>query len=355
MAFLRSVSTALPENRIDQRRAIDALREWAQTTGKDRFPFDESKAIEIFENSGVKTRYSIEQVSDLLKPRDFGEKSRRYREAGCKLGRKAVEKIFREEDIDAGDIDLLITISCTGFTIPSLDAYLMNEFDFKPTTRRLPVSELGCSAGASALARSQDYLDGHPNHRVLILSVELCTLNFQANDPTRAQVISGALFGDGASAVILEGEQRVENEARPELRGYTNHFYQGTLDYMGYRNNERGVSILLSPKIPAHVKRRGVELIENFLGQWDLTASDVDHWIVHPGGRAIIDAVEAALDNNQTLNHSRRVLKKYGNLSSATVLFVLKSVLEASPSPGENGLIAAFGPGFNAELSWIEW
>lgn len=352
---IQSVATAEPDHAFDQAEALETAHRWLERHEPSERPFTPEKTATIFENAGVSRRHSILPPADLLEPRDFGDKSSHYEQAGLQLASRSLIRVLDEADLSPRDVDLLITVSCTGFTIPALDAHLLNEHDFPPSVRRLPIAELGCGAGASGIGRAFEYLQGHPNKTALVLSVELCTLNIHPSDPSRVQIVAGAMFGDGSAGLVLSGsETDVPGSAGFEVLDYETHFFQNTLNYMGYDNNDRGMKIKLSPKIPAHVKRYAPEVIENFLDGRNLGPDDINHWIVHPGGRAILDVLDDAYPSSD-LRHSRRVLDQFGNLSSATVLYVLRSVMKANPTPGDRALLMAFGPGFYADMVLLRW
>jgi len=340
---------------MTQKEAIKEIGAWLENQDTDELPFSLERFRSIFRNAGVEERRTVSSIDQMIQETGFGEKSRRFLKEAKPLAERAIRDASDQADLNLDQIDLFITVSCTGFTIPSLDAHLMNELNFGSDTRRLPIAELGCAGGASGLARAYDYLKAYPDATVLLLSTELCTINSQPADLTRAQIIAGALFGDGAAAVILSGEQN-RKAPKPHLAGYDSRFLQDTLNHMGYKNNEHGMSIMLSPKLPAEVKRSGGGIIETFLSEHDLVPGDIDHFVAHPGGRAILDALEETLDHGALdLRESRKILRNFGNLSSATILFVLDEILSNKPSLGDTGLFLAFGPGFNTDLGLLKW
>lgn len=349
-----SVATEEPEHAFNQDEALAAVREWLRRETDDP-PFSPEKTERVFRRAGVSRRYSVMPLPELLEPRDFGEKTTRYREAALPLARRAATGGLDRTPLNARDVDLFVSVSCTGFTVPALDAQLLNDMGFRPDVRRLPIAELGCGAGASGLGRAFDYLEGHPADAALVLAVELCTLNIHPSDPSRVQIVSGAMFGDGSAGAVLAGADREEvPSAGFQVLGYDTHFFENTIEYMGYDNTARGMKILLSPKIPAHVKRHAPGIIEGFLDRHDLLPADLDHWIVHPGGRAILDVLEEAYPSSD-LSASRRVLDRFGNMSSSTVLYVLREVIRGRPEPGDRALLMAFGPGFYADLLLLRW
>jgi alkylresorcinol/alkylpyrone synthase len=238
--------------------------------------------------------------------------------------------------------------------IPSLDAYLANTPGFSPHVKRLPVTELGCAAGAAALSRAFDYLCAFPAHTVLVVAVELPSLTFQVRDLSAANIISSALFGDGAAAVLLRGAAETN---KPRIIATESTLFPGTTDLMGFELKDSGLHIVLSPEIPEVVEAQVPQLLAHFLDRQGLLISDVTHFLLHPGGRRVLDGLAQCLGLSATQTRiSRAVLRNYGNLSSASVLFILDRFLNAErPCRGDLGLLLAFGPGFSAETVLLQW
>jgi alkylresorcinol/alkylpyrone synthase len=238
--------------------------------------------------------------------------------------------------------------------IPSLDAYLANALPLALHVKRLPVTELGCAAGAAALARAFDYLRAFPAHQVLVVAVELPSLTFQVHDLSAANIVSSALFGDGAAAVLLQGGACA---GKSRIVATESILFPHTTDLMGFDLKDSGLHIVLSAEIPEVVCAAVPELVEQFLDRQGLAIYDVRHFLLHPGGRRVIDGLAQGLG---LLPHhtqvSRTILRDYGNLSSASVLFILDRFLTTeTPEAGDWGLLLAFGPGFSAELVLLRW
>jgi len=238
--------------------------------------------------------------------------------------------------------------------IPSLDAYLANTLGFSAHVKRLPLTELGCAAGASALARASDYLCAFPEHTVLVVAVELPSLTFQIHDLSAANIVSSALFGDGAAAVLLRGGTMT---GKPRVLTTESTLFPRTTGLMGFALKDAGLHILLSAEIPEVVCAEVPELLEKFLGRQGLAIADLSHFLLHPGGRRVLDGLAQCLElaTEQTAV-SRAILRDYGNLSSASVLFILDRFLTTKHArPGDLGLLLAFGPGFSAEVLLLRW
>lgn len=308
----------------------------------------------IVDNARVRQRHLVYPLDYVVEPRPLSQVSSEYREQAIPLARQAAESALSAAGVRVDEIDWLITTSCTGFLIPSLDAHLVNMMGFRSDVRRLPITELGCAAGAASISLAQNLIRSKPGSKALIIAVELASLTFQRSDTSPAHLVSCALFGDGAAACVLSGDP---DASGPRVVRSTSHFFPHTLDAMGFDLRETGFHIILSKDVPALIRGEIRELASKFLRQSGLGLEDLRHFALHPGGQKLLAFVEEQLEigGGQT-ESSWHVLSEYGNLSSATVLFVLRRMLETrEPQPGDRGLIAAFGPGFTAEFSLLEW
>jgi alkylresorcinol/alkylpyrone synthase len=347
---IRNLATAVPPHRVDQPTAIRALRRWLAQGGPES-PMTIDKAVQVFENAGVAQRHTILPLADLLTERSFGDKNRLYMKYARALGECALRKVFRSGTLGPQDVDLFITTSCTGFMIPSLDAYLMNRFPFRRDVKRLPITELGCAAGVAALRMADDFLRAYPGATVLVLAVELTSLTFQPTDRSADHIVSTAIFGDGAAAVLLSNAPH----AGLAITETATRFFPETTVFMGFDVEETGFHIFLSPRIPVFVRRDLMPVISEFLNQ-PAHNRKIDAWLIHPGGPKILDAVEDVLGIERGgLCYSREVLHSFGNLSSATIFFVLETYMrKATPTVGTRQLVAAVGPGFQADFVVLE-
>jgi len=258
--------------------------------------------------------------------------------------------------VAAREIDFVVTVSCTGFMIPSLDAYLIEGLGLRPDVRRLPITELGCAGGAAALARAADFLAGHPEARVLVVSVELPSLTLQNDDLTQANLVSSALFGDGAAAALLTG-RRAARGGGVGIAATRSHVFPGSLDAMAFQLEDGGLHIVLSKDVPDLVGAGAGGVLAVLCEQADVRRDDLTAFVLHPGGRKILLALETQLRlPRASTQPSWDVLRDYGNLSSAAVLFVLDRWQRACrPSPDTWGMMAAFGPGLTTEMLLLRW
>lgn len=307
----------------------------------------------IVDNAQVHRRYAIFPIDYTVEPRSLAKTNQEYMEHAVKLGRQAAEECLKRAEVRPDEVDLIITVSCTGFMIPSLDAHLINLMGFRSNVRRMPFTELGCAAGAMALGRAADFLKAHPGGNVLIIAVELPSLTFQRKDISQANLISSILFGDGAAAVLVSGK----GEKGPKILVSETYTFPDSLDAMGFDLRDSGFHILLSKDVPEMIGAKIRGLVDGFLERHGKKLEDIKGWILHPGGARLLGNVEKELglckcDTEPSWN----VLGQVGNLSSATILFILQEWLEKRPlKSGEYAVAAAFGPGFSAEFLLLQW
>jgi len=307
----------------------------------------------VIDNAQVHTRHSIFPVEYIVEPRPLADKSRDYQEHAIRLGRQAAETCLAKAGMAATDIDMIITVSCTGFMIPSLDAHLINLMGFRPDVRRMPLTELGCAAGAMALTRASEFVRAFPDKTVLIVAVELATLTFQRGDLSQANLISCVLFGDGAAAAVVTGRPA----DGPKILDTETYTFPHSLDAMGFDLRETGFHIVLSKDVPQMIREKIRSVVDGFLGRSGLTREEIAAFILHPGGQKLLSYVEEQLGLCRCdTQFSWDVLNHYGNLSSATILFILHEWLtKKTMTRGDFGLAAAFGPGFSAEVLLLQW
>jgi alkylresorcinol/alkylpyrone synthase len=344
-----ATATALPPHVLPQDGVKAAVRALLPA---DR-PRTEA-ALAMFDGARVERRHSVLSLDDLAKRRRLGQTMELYRESAIALGRKVATDCLRQADVPARAIDLVITVSCTGLLIPSIDAYLASALGFRTDVRRLPITALGCVAGAAALARAHDFLIHRPDAHVLIVAVELPTLSFQHDDVSPAQLVSTAIFGDGAAAVLLRGGGAVPGCA---ITGVRSHFVPGSEHALGFDLREDGFHVVLAQELPDLLGREVAAAVDRLLAQEGIGRRDLGAVVLHPGGRRILTAVEQALALPRAMTQpSWDVLREHGNQSSAAVLFVLDRWLRLHrPAAGAHGLLAAFGPGLTMELCVLRW
>lgn len=309
--------------------------------------------MSIVDNSHVSKRYIIFPLEYTIEPRPLTQTCLEYQDHSIRLGQRAAEDCLRRAGMQAKDIDWIITVSCTGFMIPSLDAYLIENMGFRRDVRRVPITELGCAAGAASLSRAFEFLQSGIGQNVLIVSVELPSLTFQRRSFTPANIISSILFGDGAGAAIVT----TRPGPGPHILATNTFLFPDSHGAMGFDLKEDGFHILLSKDVPDLIRGEIKGLVDSFLGKHNLERKDIAAYVLHPGGRKLMDYMEAELDLCRCKTEpSWNILSEYGNLSSASVLVVLDEWLtKRQVAPGDYGLMAAFGPGFSAEMLLLRW
>ena len=309
--------------------------------------------LEVVDNSQIDRRYAVFPMDYLIEPRPLRQISREYREQSICLGRQVSQQALDRAGVGPRDVDLFITVSCTGLMIPSLDAYLAPEMGFRSNVRRLPITELGCAAGAAGLTRAWEYLRAYPDATVLLLAVELPTLTLQRRDFSQANLISAVLFGDGAAAAVVTGRAG----HGPAIRDSESFLFPDSIDAMGFDLQDGGLHIILAKEVPQLIRNRIGSLVDEFLARHALTRKDIQAYILHPGGQKLLAYMQEELRICRCqVESSWDVLRDYGNLSSASVLFVLNEWMKRDQqAAGDRGLLAAFGPGFSAEMLLLEW
>jgi alkylresorcinol/alkylpyrone synthase len=347
-AVIAATATAVPEFVVS--------REEVKTYFGQVFPLEGARLeamMAVVDNSAIRQRFCILPVDELIRPRSLEKISRQYQEHSIRLGRAVAGECLERARVRPEEIDLIITVSCTGVMIPSLDAHLANAMGFRSNVRRLPITELGCAGGAAAIARGRDFLLAFPRAKVLIVAVELASLTFQRGSLSQANLISSILFGDGAAAAVMTGD----GATGPRVLDTESYLFPESIDAMGFDLKETGFHIVLSRDVPDMIRGRIRHLVECFLRRHGLVPEEIDAFVLHPGGRKLLLAVEEELGlPRERTQPSWDVLAEYGNLSSASVLFVLHEwMTNRRIEPGGTGLMAAFGPGFTAEQLLLRW
>ena len=334
---LLSLATAVPKHKMRQ----SDIEAFGAGVFSDRAS-DFRRMRRIYENAGVETRYSCVDMDWYASDHGWPERNQLYVENAVSLLRETALSCLAKANLRCEDIDGVITVSTTGISTPSLDALLMNEAPFRADIQRLPIFGLGCAGGVIGLSRAAAMARARPGSHWLVLVVELCGLTFRNKDKSKSNIVGTALFGDGAAGAIISCDgDGFEFEHSGE------HLWPDTLDIMGWRLRDDGLGVLFHRDIPDLVRRDMGPAANGFLNRHGLNRDDIDHFVVHPGGAKVIDAMEDAFAApSDAFEDARAVLRDFGNMSAATVLFVLERAI----SKGANGrlLLSALGPGFTA-------
>jgi alkylresorcinol/alkylpyrone synthase len=347
---ISGVATAFPKYCFTQREVAEALKsQW-----DDKVP-NPGNLSRMMSRVGVDQRHFVLPLDGYLPMDTWGKANNQWICAAEVLAEEALLKAVEASGLTLANIGAIFFVSVTGVASPSIDARLINRIKLPLNVKRIPIFGLGCVAGAAGIARAADYVRAFPDQAAALISVELCSLTWQRDDLSVANLISSALFGDGAAAVIVAGANF--KSGGPEVLATCSSFYPDTQDVMGWDISEKGFRIVLSPSVPDMVFQHLATDVDNFLESNALTKADIHSWIMHTGGPKVLAATAEALQLPKgALDASWEALRNVGNLSSASVLVVLETfVRERRPPVGSYSILAAMGPGFCAELVLLRW
>jgi len=343
MVSLLGLATAVPPYALDQSVIMETgLRVFASIFA--RYP----NLADVFVNTGIERRYAVRPMDWYLSPRDWSERTAAYLEGADALFVEAASAALARAGVSAKDIDVIVTVSSTGIATPSLEARVGEQMGFRTDAMRVPVFGLGCAGGVSGLSLASRLARGKPGDNVLLVVIELCTLSFRLDRIEKADVVSSALFGDGAAAAVLRADQG--ESAAPRIGAAAEHTWPGTLDIMGWSVDPIGFGVVLSRALPRFVEYRLAAPARHFIERAGLRGPS---FICHPGGTKVLTAVETALGlADGELTDEREVLRDFGNMSAPTVLFVLERALRRGLK--QTSVLSALGPGFTASFLALE-
>ena len=349
MVKIKAVNKTLPEHKRTTTEILPFLDGWLHGQD-DRFI---RKVKKIFENSAVDERHSFMSPEEVFSLTSFEARNNIYIEQSIKLSTECLQGALIKADWAAEDLDYLITVSCTGIMIPSLDAYLINNLQLRQDVVRLPVTEMGCAAGVAGMIYARNFLKANPGKRAALIAVESPTATFQLEDYSMTNVVSAAIFGDGVACVLLTS---FEEEDGPEILDDSMYHFTDSTTLMGFKLTNTGLKMVLDIDVPEVIASNFPAILYPFLERNGLGIADIDHLIFHPGGKKIIQVVESLFSElGKNINDTKEVLRLYGNMSSATVLYVLERMMDNKPARGEKGLMLSFGPGFTAQRILLQW
>jgi alkylresorcinol/alkylpyrone synthase len=339
---LSALATAVPPHVVRQADVIERTMRIF-----DRKRTDIERLMPVYANAGIDTRYSCVPIDWYEQEHSWAERNALYVENAVALLAEAASRCLAQAGRAFADIDALVTVSTTGISTPSLDALLMERLPFRRDLMRLPVFGLGCAGGVLGLARAASLARAQPGFCVLFLVVELCALTFRKMDQSKSNIIATALFGDGAAAALLEPEAD-----GPALAAWGEYTWPDSLDVMGWHITDDGLGVLFSRDIPTLVRTQFRGAADRFLGSRGLAVGDIDAFVCHPGGAKVVNALEEAFALPAgALDDAREILRQYGNMSAATVMFVLERMLARTR---RRYLMTALGPGFTAGFLTLE-
>lgn len=360
MAYICSIGLGIPNYSVFQHEVKDLVQEI--------FPLSNrriNKYMSVFDHAKIVERQLVVDKDWFRISHSFEEKNNTFKELAVKYTLEAVDNCLHNEDFLKESfpyeaIDMIIFVTSTGISTPSLDAYIMNHRPFREDVVRIPIWGLGCAGGAAGLSRAFDWISAHKDKTALLICCELCSLTFQENDASISNLVGTALFGDGVSATLLIGKESpyLPNKRKnvPEIVKTSSVTKKATLTIMGWEVTNNGLQVIFSKRIPKYVKSFWNKHLDKFLKEVNLEKEEIHSFIAHPGGIKVLQAIEDILDHaNKKLFYSYETLYNHGNMSSATVIYVLEKWMHENINKNEKSILTALGPGFSSEILLLEW
>jgi alkylresorcinol/alkylpyrone synthase len=352
VTVIAAVHPVLPEYRYEQDEITDMFLDVLAD------PTAEALVRRLHASSKVQTRHLVLPLDEYRRPRDFGAANDTFIDQATELGARALSDAVAQAGLAPDEVDVVFSTTVTGVAAPSIEARIAQRVGLRPDVKRVPMFGLGCVAGAAGVARLHDYLRGAPDDVGVLLSVELCSLTMQRGDRRTANLVASGLFGDGATAVVAVGDGRAQARelSGPRVVDSRSHLYPDSQRTMGWDVASTGLKIVLDANVPALARAYLGNDVRGFLAAHTLAVGDIAAWVCHPGGPKVIEAIEDVLDlPADALELTWRSLAAVGNLSSSSVLHVLRDTVDKHPPAGTPGLMVAMGPGFCAELVLLRW
>jgi alkylresorcinol/alkylpyrone synthase len=346
MPTLEAIGTAVPANKFPQSALKAKAEEVVSAVAPALLQY-----LDVFDSTGIKGRYLVRDLDWYVGNHGWKERSEIYKQEGLALIERAARQALENADLRPKDIGGIVFVSTTGISTPSLDARLLNTMGFSNSIQRVPLWGLGCAGGVAGLSLAGDLARAHPDRRYLLLSLELCSLAFHLGDLDIRAFVAATLFGDGAAAAIVRGDE-IDGASFGNLHRGSSHEWNDSENVMGWNVLDEGLSVVFSRKIPEIVERELAPVVARYAGN---NGTRPDRYVFHPGGTKVLQAYEKALGlGPNALDCAKTVLEDYGNMSSPTVLFALRESLRRPLKEQERALMAALGPGFASELLLLE-
>jgi len=344
MPFIAAASKIDLPYKTDQKEA----KQQAMDMFSVNFP-EAKRLIFAFDNTEIKFRNFCKPLCYYTKPNTFEERNNEYIRTSLAYSVQATEECIVKAGINKDDITDIIFVSTTGLATPSMDALIINQLRLNPHINRIPAFGLGCGGGVSGMAKANTVAKANPDAVVLLIAVELCSLTLIKSDYSKSNFIGSSLFSDGIAACIIKGDNH-RNDNHATYVASSSKLYYDSLEVMGWEFQDTGFKVLFSKDIPTFINEHIREDIDQFLAKHQLQLSDIKNFIFHPGGKKVLDAYTDALGvQGDFMKNTRAIMNGYGNMSSATVLYVLEKFISDGFEEGY-GLMLAMGPGFSSEM-----
>jgi len=342
-----AIGTANPSRRYSQQEIYDAAAQHSDFYRNERIRH-------IFMNSDIDYRHLYLDFASFVFDESPDQLHERFSRGAMEIGSKAIACCLENGGLVASDIDYIIAVSCTGYLCPGLSSLLIKHFNMRNNVQRADLLGMGCAGAMPGLQRAFDFVKAYPGKKALLLTVEICSACYYIDDSLET-VVGNAICADGAAAVVVGMPDKPS--APPAIVGFETYLEPSYIDAVGLEQRDGKLRIILSKDIRSVAGGLAKTLIENLLGSFKVSREEISHWILHSGGRKVIDSIqrEMALSDDQ-VRHSKCVLQNFGNMSSPTVLFVLQETLRnARPQPGDLGVMVAMGPGLAIEGALLKW
>lgn len=360
MTQIASIGLGIPEHKFSQEMVKDFI-----TTVFQHDDETMAKYMPVFDHAAIDERQLAVDSEWLQQEHTFEEKNNMYKKNAIKYSLKAMDHALTNRNYVTNDIpydalDMIVFVSSTGISTPSICAHLMNERPFREDVSRMPLWGLGCAGGAIGLSRGYDWLKAHPTKTALIVCCELTSLTFQKDDLRISNLIGSAIFGDGVGAVLMLGEKSKYHtyckHHSPRILSTSSRTKKNSTPIMGWNVTNRGLEVIFSKEIPNMIDPFWKDHLQSVCNNNELDIDNIHSYIAHPGGKKVLTSIERALETtSHKLTYSYDVLKNHGNMSSATVVYVLNEWMKTSINPYENSILCALGPGFSSEIIVLEW
>ncbi|MDI3404475.1 type III polyketide synthase [Streptomyces cavernicola] len=346
VATLCRPTVSVPDHVITMEQTLDLAR----SVHADHPQLD--LALRLIENTGVAKRHLVRPIDEILKHPGFEQRNAVYEVEAKARVPEVVKQALADADLRPTDIDLIVYVSCTGFMMPSLTAWMINTMGFRTDTRQLPIAQLGCAAGGAAVNRAHDFCTAYPEANALIVACEFCSLCYQPSDLEVGNLLSNGLFGDGVAAAVVRGR----GGTGIELRRNGSYIIPRTEEWIAYEVKATGFHFRLDRRVPGTMEPLAPVLKQLASAHgWDAAA--LDFYIIHAGGPRILDDLSKYLGvASEAFRFSRTTLTEYGNIASAVVLDALRRLFDENDTRDTaRGLLAGFGPGITAEVALGNW